>query len=92
MSYLYLYRNAFDYMDRFSCDQSHVSWVLVMVYANSSGGFTYMLSVKINIMNATWVIIIYIYAYVLVDSKSIWFRGWRTGALQFYGADCYSLD
>ncbi|XP_076483801.1 uncharacterized protein LOC143305105 isoform X3 [Bombus vancouverensis nearcticus] len=27
-----------------------------------------------------------------MDSKSIWFREWRTGALQFYGADCYSLD
>ncbi|XP_076482658.1 uncharacterized protein LOC143304174 isoform X2 [Bombus vancouverensis nearcticus] len=27
-----------------------------------------------------------------VDSKSIWFREWRTGALQFYGTDCYSLD
>ncbi|XP_076474847.1 uncharacterized protein LOC117160690 isoform X2 [Bombus vancouverensis nearcticus] len=38
MSYFYLYRNVFDYMDRFSCDQIHVSWVLVMAYANSSGG------------------------------------------------------
>ncbi|XP_033359085.1 uncharacterized protein LOC117238336 [Bombus vosnesenskii] len=27
-----------------------------------------------------------------MDSKSIWFREWRTGALQFYGADCYSLN
>ncbi|XP_050494821.1 uncharacterized protein LOC126877319 isoform X2 [Bombus huntii] len=55
-------------------------WVYIPLVANDDGaeyrhvwrtsgrsscGFTYMLSVKINIMNATWVIIIYIYAYVL---------------------------